>query len=407
MATSPSHNLLEQFGQTASERVHRAIADIQAGKMVILVDDEDRENEGDLICAAEKATPELINFMAKEGRGLICLPMTDARLEALELPLMVGRNESGFGTAFTVSIEAAEGVTTGISAADRARTIQVAIDDKTRPHDLVRPGHVFPLRAQPGGVLVRIGQTEGSVDLARMAGLKPAAVICEILKDDGTMARLPDLVTFAEKHQLMVLSVADLIAYRLEHESLVELQREAHVDTPFGTFRAMAFRSVVDDREALALVKGDNATLAKASESGTAPLVRVHSGDPLTDVFGGILDRGGLMLQGAMRQVGEAECGVILYLPRPPEPISFVDALARLEEAKEQGKDLPEKDRAPKGQSPVVRHYGTGAQILRSLGLTRIRLLTNNPIRLSASSGFGLDIVGKVAISLTTHKEPS
>jgi 3,4-dihydroxy 2-butanone 4-phosphate synthase/GTP cyclohydrolase II len=396
---------LARFGATPIERVARALDEMQAGHAVILVDDEDRENEGDLVFAAERVTPELINFMAKEGRGLICLTLTEDRLKRLELPLMVEKNGSSFGTAFTVSIEARTGVTTGISAADRARTIEVALDETTRPDDLVRPGHVFPLRAQPGGVLVRTGQTEGSVDLARLAGLKPAGVICEILRDDGTMARLPDLIEFAERHHLMILSVADIIAYRLSAESLIELVAEAHVETPYGAFRAVAFRSSVDQTEALALVKGTRDELVAASESPSPPLVRVHSGDPLTDVFGGILDRGGLMLHGALREVGHAPCGVILYLPRAPEPISFVDALRAIDAARESGKRLPEKDRAPRGSSPVVRHYGTGAQILRTLGLTRIRLLTNNAIRLTAASGFGIEIVEKVQIPVDDNTQ--
>jgi 3,4-dihydroxy 2-butanone 4-phosphate synthase/GTP cyclohydrolase II len=389
-------NLLGAFGKTPEKRVRRALEAMRDGSLVILVDDEDRENEGDLTLAAERISPEAINFMAKEGRGLICLTLTDERLKKLDLPLMVKENESGFGTAFTVSIEAKTGVTTGISAADRARTIEAAVDDDARPDDLVRPGHVFPLRAQPGGVLVRTGQTEGSVDLARLAGLKPAGVICEILNDDGTMARLPDLVKFAERHDLMVVSVADIIAYRLEHESLVEKKTEVTVDTPHGKLRAIAYRSTVDDKEALALVKGTDEELASAD----APLVRVHSGDPLTDVFGGILDQGGLMLQGALKAVAEAPCGVILYLPRPPEPIQFVAALRALESAQERGEGLPTKVRAPQGQSPVIRHYGTGAQILRMLGLKRIRLLTNNPVRLNAARGFGIEIVEKVRIPL-------
>ena len=396
-------NLLSQFGKTPIDRVTRALEDIRAGKMVILVDDENRENEGDLCFAAEKVTPELVNFMACEGRGLICLSLSDERLRRLELPPMVEQNQSGYGTAFTVSIEAKSGVTTGISAADRARTIEVAIDDESRPSDLVRPGHVFPLRAQPGGVLVRIGQTEGSVDLARLSGLKEAGVICEILKDDGTMARLPDLVEFAEKHDMMLLSVADIIAYRLETESLIERGAEATIETPYGSFRALAFRSTVDEREALALVKGSDAEIKAACTGDTPPLVRVHSGDPLSDVFGGLLDKGGLVMRGALRQIAEADCGVLLYLPRAPEPISFVDALNRLEETRASGDTLPEKNRAPEGESPVIRHYGTGAQILRKLGLSRIRLLTNNPGRLSAARGFGIDIVDKIGIQLRTE----
>jgi len=397
-AEEPS--LLARFGGSPEDRVARALKELAAGKAVVLVDDEDRENEGDLVVAAELCTPGLINFMAKEGRGLICLTLTDERLKELDLPLMVDKNTSSFSTAFTVSIEARHGVTTGISAADRARTIAVAIADDTRPVDLVRPGHIFPLRAQPGGVLVRTGQTEGSVDLCRLAGLKPAGVICEILNDDGTMARLPELVVFAEQHDIMVLSVADIIAWRLRHESLIERTAEVEVDTPHGAFRAIAFRSLVKTpghgyEEALALVKGTDEALARLSddESAAAPAVRVHSGDPLTDVFGGILDRGGLMLHGAMRAVANEEAGVILYLPKSPAPLSFVDALKDLADAKAQGKGLPEKDRAPRGQSPVVRHYGTGAQILRSLGIRRMRLLTNNPFRLNALKGFGIEIV--------------
>jgi 3,4-dihydroxy 2-butanone 4-phosphate synthase / GTP cyclohydrolase II len=400
----PAPSLLSRYGATPEERVRKGMAEMAAGKAVILVDDEDRENEGDLVFAAEKTTAELINFMAKEGRGLICLSLTDDRLQRLDLPPMVEKNTASLGTAFTVSIEARTGVTTGISAADRARTILVAIDEATRPSDLVRPGHVFPLRAQPGGVLVRTGQTEGSVDLCKLAGLMPAAVICEILNDDGTMARLPELCTFADKHGLIVLSVADIIAFRLKHESLVERVAMANVDTPYGVLRAMAFRSLVKnplsmDQEALALVKGDDDLLKATSESGAAPpLVRVHSGDPLTDVFGGILDKGGLLLQHSIKQVAHEPCGVILYLPRDPEPIHFVDALVALEKARHEGKGLPERDRAPRGQSPVVRHFGTGAQILRSLGLSRMRLLTNNPVRLNALRGFGIEVTGRVSI---------
>jgi 3,4-dihydroxy 2-butanone 4-phosphate synthase/GTP cyclohydrolase II len=396
-------SLLSQFGSTPEQRVERALKELANGKAVVLVDDEDRENEGDLVVAAERCTPALINFMAKEGRGLICLTLTDERLKTLDLPLMVDKNTSSFSTAFTVSIEAKEGVTTGISAADRAHTIAVAIDDSSRPSDLVRPGHIFPLRAQPGGVLVRTGQTEGSVDLARLAGLKPAGVICEILNDDGTMARLPELVTFAEKHDLMVLSVADIITWRLRHESLIERTAEVEVDTPFGPFRALAFRSRVQTpglgfEEALALVKGSDELLAARSEdeSVEAPAVRVHSGDPLTDVFGGILDRGGLMLHGAMKAVAAEPAGVILYLPKSPAPITFVDALKDIADARAAGTGLPERDRAPRGQSPVVRHFGTGAQILRSLGISRMRLLTNNPVRLNALGGFGIEITERI-----------
>jgi 3,4-dihydroxy 2-butanone 4-phosphate synthase/GTP cyclohydrolase II len=399
-------SLLSRFGDTPEVRVRTGMAQVAAGRAVILVDDEDRENEGDLVIAAEKVTPESVNFMAKEGRGLICLSLTDERLRALELPPMVDENTSTYSTAFTVSVEARTGVTTGISAADRARTIQVAIDETSKPSDLVRPGHIFPLRAQPGGVLVRTGQTEGSVDLCRLAGLMPAGVICEILNDDGSMARLPDLVLFADKHGLTILSVADLIAFRLKHESLVERVACVTVDTPYGPMRAMAFRSLVNGQsgtepEALALVKGTDEELRQHSEEGDAPpLVRVHSGDPLTDVFGGILDRGGLMLHGAIREVAKETCGVILYLPKEPAAVRFVDALTSIEQHRLGGLGLPERDRSPQGQSPVMRHYGTGAQILRSLGLTRMRLLTNNPVRLSALRGFGIEVTGSVPLEV-------
>ena len=401
----PGPSLLERYGATPEERVRAAMDALARGKAIILVDDEDRENEGDLVIAAEKTTPELINFMARDGRGLICLTLTDDRLRALDLPPMVEKNTAALGTAFTVSIEAKTGVTTGISAADRARTIQVAIDDASRPADLVRPGHVFPLRAQPGGVLVRTGQTEGSVDLCRLAGLKPAAVICEILNDDGTMARLPDLVGFSERHGTMICSIADIIAFRLQHESLVERAAVATVESPYGALRAMAFRGLTRGPtgiapEALVLVKGSDAELAAASASGVPPLVRVHSGDPLTDVFGGILDKGGLHLHASIRQVATEPVGVILYLPKEPEPIRFVDALTAVEVARHEGRGLPERDRAPQGQSPVVRHYGTGAQILRHLGITRMRLLTNNPVRLNALRGFGIEITESVPIDV-------
>ncbi len=397
-------SLLVRFGETPELRVERALREMAAGKAVILVDDEDRENEGDLVVAADKITALHINFMAKEARGLICLTLTDERLKELDIPLMVDKNTSSFSTAFTVSIEARTGVTTGISAADRARTIQVAIDDDSKPFDLVRPGHIFPLRAQPGGVLVRTGQTEGSVDLSRLAGCKPAGVICEILNDDGTMARLPELIVFAEKFDLMVLSIADMISWRLRHESLIERTAEVEVDTPYGPFRAIAFRALIKNpgqdthEEALALVKGSDEDLARLSddESGIAPAVRVHSGDPLTDVFGGILDRGGLMLNGALKAVANEPAGVILYLPKTPEPLGFVDALKAIAEAKAAGRGLPERDRAPRGQSPVVKHYGTGAQILRSLGVRRMRLLTNNPVRLGSLRGFGIEITERM-----------
>lgn len=399
---APSESPLARFGATPSERVLAAVRELQAGRAVILVDDEDRENEGDLVFAAEKTTPELINFMAREGRGLICLTLTEERLRALDISMMVKQNSSSYGTAFTVSIEARTGVTTGISAHDRARTIHVAIDETSRPDDLLRPGHIFPLRAQPGGVLVRTGQTEGSLDLARIAGLKPAGVICEILNDDGTMSRLPELLTFAEKHNLMILAVADIIAYRLQTESLIVRQAEATVETAYGPLQAIAFRSTVDEQEAIAFVKGNINQDAGHSNhhDDKAPLVRVHSGDALTDIFGGILDEGGLLLHASVQQVAQAESGVVLYLPRPAAPMRFVEALHAVEHARKEGGALPARERAPSGQSPVVRHYGMGAQILRQLGVRRMRLLTNNPARMSALRGFGIEIASYEPINI-------
>jgi len=378
------------------ERVNQALDAIRAGKMIILVDDEDRENEGDLCMAAELVTPDAVNFMATHGRGLICLTLAEEQIDKLGLPMMAvqGRGGPRLGTAFTVSIEAAEGVTTGISAADRAHTIRVAINPEVTPRDVVVPGHVFPLRARRGGVLVRTGQTEGSVDLCRLAGLKPAGVICEIMRDDGSMARLPDLIPFADQHQLVMLTIADLVAYRLGHESLVEKVGECAVDTDVGPFGAAVYRSTIDGREALLLSRGNLA-------NSPAPLVRVHSGCPTGDALPGVLCDCGLRLRNSLHAIAQADAGVLLYLPNGTACRSLVTGLAETTTARAAGASCASHPRGPGGGvSTDIRHYGLGAQILRSAGLTRIRLLTNNPVRLSNLIGFGLIIDEIVPIPL-------
>lgn len=382
-------------------RVERAIQEIRAGRMVILVDDVDRENEGDLTMAAELVSPEAVNFMATHGRGLICVTLTRERVEALQLPPMVGQNTSSFGTAFTVSIEARSGVTTGISASDRAQTILTAVHDSTRPDDLVRPGHVFPLQAQPGGVLVRTGQTEGSVDLARLAGLKPAGLICEVMREDGTMARMPDLEAFGQKHNLMIVSVADIVAYRLATESLVTQVAESQVETDFGTFTAKVFRGSVDDSEVLVLSQGDLSSVA-------APLVRVHSGCVYGDAFPGMLCHCGSKLRGAMQAIAQEGTGALLYLPPEGERPSLAEAVQKVATSRDKNTGLPERPlrSAATGSSANLRHYGMGAQVLRALGLGSIRLLSNRDIKLTSISGFGLNVVGVVAIPTVAAQRP-
>jgi len=373
--------------------IEEALEDIRAGRMVVVCDDEDRENEGDLTLAAQFATPQNINFMAREARGLICLALTPERCDELGLDLMAAKNESAFETAFTVSVEAREGVTTGISAHDRAHTIQVAIDPRTEPHDLVQPGHVFPLKARPGGVLERTGQTEAGVDLARLAGLIPAAVICEVMRDDGQMARIKDLIPYCERHGLKMITVADLVKYRRRTEKLVERVAAAYLPTEFGEFDVVGYRSLVDGKHHVALVKGD---VAAATRAGEAVMVRVHSECLTGDVFHSMRCDCGEQLADALGRIESEGLGVLLYLAQEGRGIGLLNKL-RAYKLQEDGLDTVDAN-LELGLPADLRDYGIGAQILVDLGLRRIRILTNNPKKIVGMEGYGLEVADQIPI---------
>ena len=376
--------------------VEDAIEEIRRGRMVVVVDAADRENEGDLTIAAQFATPEAINFMAKEGRGLICLCLTGERCDELDLRMMTEHNETPYGTAFTVSIEAREGISTGISAHDRARTIQVAIDPSKGQQDIVQPGHVFPLRARPGGVLQRAGQTEASVDLARLAGLNPAGVVCEVMKDDGTMARVPDLIEFCARHGLKLVTVADLIEHRRRHEKLVEREVAVRLPTVYGEFSAVLFRETLSGRQHVALVSGD-------VEGAENVLVRVHSECLTGDVFHSLRCDCGEQLDAAMRLIAAEPCGVLLYMAQEGRGVGLLNKL-KAYELQEDGLDTVDANLAL-GFAADEREWGIGNQILADLGLSTIRLLTNNPKKVSGLQAFGLQVTEQVPIEVPPNAE--
>ena len=375
--------------------IEDAIKDIREGRMVILVDDEDRENEGDLCMAAEMISPDAINFMATHGRGLICLSMTNKKADTLDLPLMVDNNTSPFGTGFTVSIEARCGVTTGISAADRATTILTAIRDGSTPRDLVRPGHIFPLRAREGGVIVRSGQTEGSVDLARLAGLRPAGVICEVMDDDGTMARMPTLEKFSQKHGIGICTIADLIEYRMRNESFVQRSAEADIPTSIaGDFKAVVYENEVDNLLHFAMIKGE-------INSAEPVLVRVHSECLTGDIFGSLRCDCGQQLHQALTMIDDAGCGVLLYIRQEGRGIGLVNKI-KAYALQEKGLDTVQANEEL-GFKPDLRNYGIGAQILVDLGVRQMRLMTNNPKKMVGLEGYGLEIVEQVPIQVAAN----
>jgi 3,4-dihydroxy 2-butanone 4-phosphate synthase / GTP cyclohydrolase II len=375
--------------KSAFSTIEEAIEDIRQGKMVVVCDDENRENEGDLTMAAQFVTPEAINFMRKEGGGLICLALTPERCDELGLDLMAAKNESAFETAFTVSVEARSGVSTGISAADRARTIQVAIDPKSSPRELVQPGHVFPLKAKAGGVLERVGQTEAGVDLAKLAGLNPSSVICEIMNEDGTMARVPDLIPYCERHGLKIITVADLVAYRRRHEKLVERVVDTKLPTAFGDFVAVGYRSLVDNKHHVALVKGE-------VEGESDVLVRVHSECLTGDVFHSLRCDCGEQLESALAMIESEGRGVLLYLSQEGRGIGLLNKL-KAYKLQEQGLDTVDAN-LRLGLPADLRDYGIGAQILVDLGLSSIRILTNNPKKISGLAGYGLSVADQIPI---------
>jgi|SRR6266850_1704516 len=393
MKRKPGINAARKAGKRTRRlaTVEEAVADIAAGKMIIVVDDEDRENEGDLTMAAEKITADHVNFMARHGRGLICLPMTEERLAELEIPLMVAKNTTPYGTAFCVSIDAKAGITTGISAADRARTIHACVDPKSIPGDLARPGHIFPLMAARGGVLKRAGQTEAAVDLCRLAGLRPAGVICEVMREDGTMARVPELLEFAGQHRIKVLTIASLIQYRLKTERLVRRIAQTNLPTVYAGFRLIAYRSDLEDKTHLALVLGE-------PKPDHPTLVRVHSECLTGDVFGSVRCDCGKQLARAMELIATEGAGVVIYLRQEGRGIGLDNKL-RAYELQDQGKDTVEANESL-GFKADHRDYGIGAQMLCDLGVNRIRLMTNNPKKFIGLRGFGIEVVERVPLEI-------